>query len=362
LSIKHTGSAVEVTVEDANYPADNDPDFETAATFGNGHMLVRNVGSSREIIVVHTDIEAPDRVPFGSKYSYTVDRDESTTASDTYALEAGDNVRIAASVFPSEANLTKTFVQYTAATPEGRLGQFDGTFAGAAGVYRCANAAGCSVERNAMGKFEPLTDGQWEFTPAAGELVDDLDADYLTYGFWLTTTVKEGAIASYDTVQTFATSSLTPTTNGELSAATGSATYKGDAAGVYVHKTMNDDGSLNVASSGRFTADVDLTAYFEATSLRIANTMSGTISNFDLEHGEANKWEVDLAAGDIATGSSIDGTASGGVTGVTGDLDARFHGSPAETGAAPPVVVGEFNSNFSNGSAAGSFGARRQKR
>ena len=33
-------------------------------------------------------------------------------------------------------------------------------------------------------------------------------SDYLTYGFWLETTTKDGEIASYDIVQTFARSSL----------------------------------------------------------------------------------------------------------------------------------------------------------
>ena len=55
--------------------------------------------------------------------------------------------------------------------------------------------------------------------------------------------------------------SLEPTT--ELSNVSGTATYDGDAAGVYVHETKKEDGTLDTATSGRFTADVALKAYFD---------------------------------------------------------------------------------------------------
>ena len=359
VTLKHTGSAVEVTVLDGALPADDDPMYEQDGTFGDGQMLVRNIGTDRKIIVLHSDIEAPTDVAFSSEYELTVDRDTDTTANDTYAVLAADNGKIKSPDFPSGATTTKTYVEYNADTATGRMSQFSGEFDGASGMYRCVATGGCTVATDAMGKFAALTPGQWEFTPAPGATVSKPDGDYMTYGFWLDTTTKDGEIASYDTVQTFAMSSLTASTG--LGSVTGTATYDGDAAGVYVHETKKEDGTLDTATSGRFTADVALTAYFDATTTRTADTIEGTISNFDLDGGPDNSWSVSLAGTGIDTDAGFTGNASG-MTGDTGSLSGRFHGAGDATDAtvAPPVVIGEFNANFVNGTAAGAFGARKQ--
>ena len=148
---------------------------------------------------------------------------------------------------------------------------------------------------------------------------------------------------------------------------TGTATYDGDAAGVYVHETKNDDGTVDTATSGRFTADVTLKAYFDADVPFTANTIHGTISDFDLDGGPANSWNVDVSAGISSTFALKNGEASG-MEGNNGSLSGQFHGTAvdrdgagAETDlAAPPVLVGEFNANFVNGTAAGAFGARTE--
>ena len=360
LTVKHTGSAVEVEVADGALPADNDPMYEQHATFGDGQMLVRNIGTDRKIIVVHTDIEAPDDVAFSSEYDLTVDRDTDTTANDTYAVLGADNERIASSRFPSGANTSRTYVEYDADTATGRASQFSGTFDGASGTYRCVASGGCTVSTNAMGEINALTDTQWEFTPAAGATVKKPDGDYMTYGFWLDTTTKDGDITSYDTVQTFATSSLPASTT--LSSVTGTAKYEGDAAGVYVHESKKENGTLDTATSGRFTADVLLTAYFEAVTPFSGNTIQGTISSFDLDGGPANSWIVNVAATGIDTDAGFTGTASG-MTGDNGSLNGRFHGTgdAADDTVAPPVLIGEFNANFVNGTVAGAYGARKEQ-
>ena len=357
LTVKHTGSAVEVTVVDGALPADNDPMYEQAATFGNGQMLVRNIGTDRKIIVLHSDIEAPDQKAFSSVHSLTVDRDTDTTADDTYAVLAADNGKIASSSFPSGASTTKTYVVYNADTAAGRASQFSGTFDSASGMYRCVGTGGCTVSTDAMGKFNALNADEWEFTPAAGATVPVADDDYLTYGFWLDTTTKDGKITSYDTVQTFATSSLDASTG--LSSVTGTAKYEGDAAGVYVHETKKEDGTLDTATSGRFTADVALSAYFTGNPLRTDGTIEGTVSNFDLDGGQANNWNVKLSATGITTDAGFTGDASG-MTGDTGSLSGRFHGAGDAAADAPPVLVGEFNANFVNGAVAGAYGTRKQ--
>ena len=187
-------------------------------------------------------------------------------------------------------------------------------------------------------------------------------SDFLYYGFWLDTKTKDGAITEYEKVQTFAMSSLTEST---LNSVTGSATYKGGAAGVYVHEKSNEDGTLDTATSGRFTADVELNAHFSGSTLRVPNTIEGTISNFDLDGGPANKWNVKVTATEIHTGNDgFTGTASG-MSGDNGSFTGMFHGSTGGTTVtdpgtdAPPVIVGEFNANFVNGTVAGAYGARK---
>ena len=359
VTVKHKDGAVEVTVVDGEFPAKNDPKYEQTETFGDGQMLVRNIGTERKIIVLHSDIEAPDRKAFSSVYSFTVDRDTDTTAMDTYAVLAADNGKIASSSFPSGADLEKSYDVYdsTGTAAAKAKSQFSGTFDGASGTYRCVATGGCTVSTDDEGKFEALTVGEWEFTPAAGATVAVADSDYMTYGFWLDTTTKDGAVTSYDIVQTFATSSLDRSTG--LGSVTGTASYAGGAAGVYVHETKKEDGSLDTATSGRFTADVSLKAYFTGDPLRTDGTIDGTISDFDLEGGPANSWSVNVSATGIATDAGFTGNASG-MTGNTGSLSGRFHGAGTETTDAPPVLVGEFNANFVNGNVAGAFGARKQ--
>ena len=358
LTVKHTGTEVEVTVLDGALPADNDPMYEQVATFGDGQMLVRNIGTDRKIIVVHSDIDEPDEIAFSMRYSLTVDRDDETTANDTYAVLADDNGKIESSRFPSVANTTTTYVVYDATTAAGRASQFAGTFDGASGLFRCVDSSdGCTVATDADGDFTALTASEWEFTPSAGATVDVPDADYMTYGFWLDTTTKGGEIDSYDTVQTFATSSLAEADS--LSTVTGTAEYKGGAAGVYVHQTKNEDGTDHTVGSGRFTADVDLKAYFVVSTLRADNTIEGTISDFELSGGEENSWTVDVAASFSDAGALENGQASG-MAGDNGSLSGQFHGPGDPNTVAPGVLVGEFNSNFTNGSVAGAYGARKE--
>ncbi len=230
-----------------------------------------------------------------------------------------------------------------------------------------------------MGKITGVSTG-WIFTPDDGATSDVPDANYLTYGFWLKTTTDEDGVLEYDEVQTFATSSVAET--GSVAQVTGSAKYEGDALGVYVKNVHKTDGTIDTATSGHFTADVELTAYFGQTvdnpattgvdetdsiAPRLLNTLSGTIDNFELAGGEENTWAVNLQ-GEITEGDgTASGTANGG--GAAGTYSATFHGpathdhdddtTTTEVPIAPGSVVGEFGANFSNGSVAGAFGARK---
>ena len=80
----------------------------------------------------------------------------------------------------------------------------------------------------------------------------------------------------------------------------GTATYAGDAAGVYVHDSL---GATTGSTAGTFTADVSLTAYFGGPDVAVnkKNTIDGSISNFDLSGGEPNAWGISLKADFDAT-------------------------------------------------------------
>ena len=155
-----------------------------------------------------------------------------------------------------------------------------------------------------------------------------------------------------------------------ISLVEGTAEYNGGATGVYVKNVYNTDRTIASATSGFFTADVELTANFVGDDVTVnkQNTVTGTIDQFILQHDEENAWSVALE-GAITPGdgtvTSADGATGGG---APGSWSATFHGLTPETEAmddgtatvAPGAVVGEFNANFSDGTAAGGFGARTQ--
>ena len=91
----------------------------------------------------------------------------------------------------------------------------------------------------------------------------------------------------------------------------------------------------------------------------LLNTVTGDIDNFALENDEANTWAVNLKGViDMARGVVTVGTANGG--GAAGTFNATFYGPTGDDkDVQPSSVVGEFGANFSNGSVAGAFGARK---
>ena len=362
LTVKHDGTMATVGVLDEQNLRKGDPKFSSVARFGDGQMLTRDIGSSREIIVLHTDIEAPTPTPFSKEHDLTTGDDPDTTAVDHTSLDVTSDhlahVDLGVTTPDEGANTEKPFKMDDPSTLGVDEGMHRGRFNGAMGTYECASN-NCSVTVNDKGKATEIV-GTWTFTPDSGAMVDVVDDDYMYYGFWLATKTKDGAVTSYDTVQTFAMSNLNESA---LSSVTGSATYKGGAAGVYVHEKSNEDGTLDTATSGRFTADVELNAHFSGSTLRVENTIEGTISNFDLDGGPANKWNVKVTATDIRAANGFTGTASG-MSDHNGPFTGMFHGSTGGTTVdepgteAPPVIVGEFNANFVNGTVAGAYGAR----
>ena len=105
---------------------------------------------------------------------------------------------------------------------------------------------------------------------------DVADANYLYYGAWLQRTANAGGTDTYNEVETFA-GAVGHTDSGSVTDVSGIAEYEGGAAGVYVHKTFAQDGTSE-ATSGHFSADASLTAYFSggATPAEKADTLVGT--------------------------------------------------------------------------------------
>ncbi|MDE0032591.1 MAG: hypothetical protein OXU75_05610 [Deltaproteobacteria bacterium] len=403
LSVKRDrmGTKIEIT-DHGMTDKEKDPQFAQAMDFGGGRTMHSramkadddgNVES--EVVIVMTDIQAPKATPF--KDVHTLDTSTNTdndTPSETYeALAIADTnaarALVKSSAFvaaPGVARDVLTFnadVTGTANTDEAF--EVAGTYGGGPGTYRC-NTAGtnCTVTltRDDEGKVSITAMTGWIFTPAMGSMVDVPDADYLDYGFWLKRTTDSDGAVTYNEVETFARSSIDESTGTELDTVRGSAKYEGDAVGVYVHGVINSDGSRESATSGHFTADVNLTAIFgqvyeganpsdseaEGTiAPNMVNTVTGTINNFELSGGEANTWSVAVEA-DRATGANMfSGDAKGGMG--DGSISGTFYGPTPETTVttdgdrrdAPGSMAGEFNAGFTNGSVAGAFGARLEK-
>ena len=235
-----------------------------------------------------------------------------------------------------------------------------GTYMGILGAIFCLGGTdGCKVTDGKLG-------AGWYFSPASPMayyqmMRDDpaTDADeslmyeaevlYASYGHWLTA----NADATEWTVNTFANFAGTnaadvATVGDETNKLANEATYSGMAAGMSVRKMGSGDSATT--DSGRFTADVMLTAKFGATP-----TVRGTIDGF-MGNAVGSGWSVNLESATLGT-TSADGVATG--TGRDGVWSATAYGTDA---AARPVgILGGFTAHFTDGDAAGAFTTRMDK-
>ena len=397
LSISRDRDGTEVKITDPDMAGADDPKFAQAMDLGGGrtmHSRTMKAGDDgdveSEVVIVSTDIEAPKATAFAKVTGQALDV-LSRTGVAAVAPEVDNALSIVEdTVLTGAANANLMFARSaidgalnysqdnpgTDPTPDVDEGLHDGTYNGAEGTYRCTATAACTVTFNAKGQVVGNSAG-WVFIPDKGATSDVPDSDYLHYGVWLKKTTDSDDAVTYNEVETFAGSSIA--SSGDVSSVRGSATYNGGAVGVYVHEMVNPDGSRASATSGHFSADVELTATFDQAhegdnpadtsqpgtiAPNMLNTVTGTIDNFDLSGGEANTWSVALS-GDItaSSGEVSSGMAKGGVG--DGSLSATFHGSVAAATDGsipkPSSVVGEFNAGFTNGSVAGAFGAREVK-
>jgi hypothetical protein len=358
------------------------------------HTLGPNDDDETEVVIVRTNIKAPTPKPFvlddDNKGIYTLNANPNDD-DENQSLTVDDNNfgMVASDVFAATTNAVLTFAAVvednagTADTDESADAfETEGTFRGASGTYKCNGVAGSTCTVTITDGEISAVQGTWVFTPDPGVMVYVEDTDYLYYGFWLKRTTEDGA-TEYNEVETFSGSRMVAyddDNNGAaMSSVGGMATYNGGAAGVYVHK-VNPSGGPNPdsATSGHFSANVELNAYFGGENVAPSKVFSitGTIDNFVLSGGEEIGWSVNLKDPDDETtgfrsgaNSFSGGDAEGG--GNTGSWSGTFYGASDEYDhdknpatemirRQPAAIAGEFNANFSNGTAAGGFGARKE--
>ncbi|MDE0058606.1 MAG: hypothetical protein OXI22_02555 [Defluviicoccus sp.] len=387
IVIAHDGTGSTVTVAVDGAPADA-PEFAQAAALPDGrtmHVLTNPANEKgdvvEEVMIVATDIDAPTSTLFADVPGQALnarDRDpavdadgDGNAANDFTALTVGttEAVRelVEAAAFAPGAGSSTTLTfdsDDTATTDMDEAYETAGSYNGAPGTYRCHAGAPCTISVSADGAITNIGTG-WVFTPNAGAMSLVADTDYLHYGFWLKrTTASDGAV-TYDEVQTFAGSEAQA--SGSVAAVEGTASYEGGAVGVYAirHRYNETSGELVDATSGHFLAQARLTAYFAGPDVteNQQNSVTGTIDQFELQHGEANDWAVKLDGNIAAATGTASGTTSDAAEGSEapdGSFSATFHG-PAAADTSPHSVVGEFNANFEQGRVAGAFGARKPR-
>ena len=389
MTIKRPRSGTVIEITDTAFSKDDDPEFTLYKDLGEGRtMHTRKMEADvdgnvvEEVVIVSTDIAAPRAVPFAKYESDAMGTltqmltvNPKTTDGDDHqsiTVLTANSAQVMSAKFAAAAAGTLDFDGNDTSTEDtDEAFETAGTYNGAMGTYRCDGGnTGCMVMLDAKGAVTGVSD-DWIFTPDPRVTSDQPDYDYLHYGFWLKKTTDEDGVLTYNEVETFAGSSLAMP-SGSVSDVEGSATYNGGATGVYVKNLTKSDGTLDTATAGHFTAAATLEAVFGGMSVAQDdhNSITGTINKFELSGGEENAWSVSLK-GVITPGTGIAaGDANGG--GAEGAFNATFYGDTAlydhdgdgvggteMINRQPGSVVGEFGADFSNGSVAGGFGARK---
>lgn len=285
-----------------------------------------------ERIVAYTDIEEATPTAFHEVKGaapYTV------MASDTVVPESGTQN------LPGAPNVSLTFMD-DAETDENE-GTFEGSLDGADGTFTCT-VDPCTLSRLADvdGDATWALVGGWSFEADADETIEVPDADYLAFGYW-----NMIEIESLADVVPFYYGSMPY--EGNVQALSGAATYNGNAAGGYEHKTYDTDTGDPTSTYGYFTADVRLAAFFGGEDGM--STIDGMVDTFALVAQTGNAptvdWEVMLERTEV-TGQNFVGT----------NWNGAFFG-PSDDGQLPSGVAGGFNATLDNGAVKGAYGATR---
>ena len=280
----------------------------------------------------------------------------------------------------------------------------DGSLDGVAGTFSCANADGCSfTDIRAPGGYQNGSPGV-TFTPEGGtaqqvpfsEIPTVPNADYLAFGYWLYVPEDVTNWVDYE-FGTFA-SGGDPFETARIAGLAGTATYAGDAVGMFYVDGLTDSPTV-----GSFTADVTLSADFgdgtetgvvtgevnnfefeddvasslPATVMLTSNVygylsrgfgLSRTPDEHDVVRGESNIFDTGWDGQDPWPGGHVSGETLADVNGETwnGQWHAAFFGNDANDPTAHPTgVAGHFNTAAFNdrmradSGLTGAFGAHR---
>ena len=178
------------------------------------------------------------------------------------------------------------------------------------------------------------------YVDAYSDIESSTDTDYLAGGIWVFVPDDATSIEDF-TVGVFADGS-DPFTQGNLAALTGTATYEGEAAGIYTATVPGTETSV-----GLLSAQVVLNADFgDGTAL---GTINGSVSSI-LSDGHSLSGSLNLGSADIGSASSgfFTGSLSGSVEGesYTGKWGGQFFGNG---GGNPGSVAGTLGGTSDSG-------------
>ena len=311
----------------------------TTLTGWDGAAVQDTASAPTERIVAYTNIEAAVATPF-----------HDAKGAAPYTVMAGDTVAPTTTTnFPSEGS-SFTFVDDPGTDDDERM--FAGTLDGATGTFTCT-VDPCTVNRLADDSSNNPTYGLvggWSFTAADGQTLEVPDADYLAFGYWNMIDIESlaGVVPFYYGSMPYA---------GNVQALSGSATYNGNAAGGYEHKTYDAGTGAATSTFGHFTAAVRLNAFFGGEDGM--STIDGMVNAFafldsagsDSGLSNVSDWQVMLNRTEV-TGQNFMGSTNGG------NWNGAFFG-PSDEGQLPSGVAGGFNAAFENGAVKGAYGATR---
>ena len=238
-----------------------------------------------------------------------------------------------------------------------RYGQLIGTLNGEQGWFTCLGERNCrhGVATINGVRHSALWGNGWIFVPSRGtQTVSEPDSDYLAGGIWLIAPDDAASAADYQ-FGAFADGS-DPFLQPSLAAVTGTATYTGDATGVYSAKEAGG------VTSGYLDADVRLTANFGGANG--LGTINGSLASFALD-GAPVPGALTLGTANI--GAQNSGFFRGTVTGAddqrsyTGHWGGQFFGNGDADGR-PGSVAGTFGGHSTDDvvTFVGAFGAHKQ--
>ena len=342
-SVKDGAVVFSVTVGEKFVPkaGASAPDLNDASWAG-GLLEHPDEDTKSETVTVYTNIDQPTMKPFGDVYT------------DTVMLAEAVDSKAKSGRFPPKGEEQ----EYDNTDPAEGV-KLAGTYDGVDGNFLHAGPG--TITADAKGR--PMFATGWTFKPGStGSMVTVQDKDYLHFGWWIDTPAKADADGGY-------TYGFNPFAGGSQSfvaenllAVTGSATYKGKAAGMYA---LEND-FQGTGDYGSFTANAALTADFDTAGEM--GTIKGSITDF-MAKGAPVDWKVTLRGAFVESTGKYAATTPilGAVTGTTsatlgaatgkGMWNAAFFGT-GRNDDQPGSVAGEFDATFGDSARLeGAFGA-----